>query len=345
MPRSRHRSESSHEQAVGILEKHARENLAGTLEATAQCNECHEELTIDLMARAASVERNQAVGPVRPDLSVFDHEGVPLRFIEVVDTHKPETNVHEYALEHGIEVVEFHLNADREFTGRRRNRALDASLTIKTRLKELESGILRIDAHTRLCQRPKCQECLTPLPMRTIIVSTKDCWNCGQNVNVAIGSIDGSTLEQDEFTSEELEFVRKNGANLERRMSATVGFKYLANVCTNCDQIQGNWFLYMDPFHDRFNLHQTERQQYGPCSRCAMRICLTHGEYTDFREEKLCPECLRESERVVCPNRHERDCYFPDKCEATGCYFLNREAPIQAPELPSDNEPRMGRLF
>ena len=148
---------------------------------------------------------------MRPDLSIFDPEGIPLRFIEVVDTHKPETNVHEYALEHGIEVLEFHLNAEREFTGRRQNKALDASLTVKTRLKELESGILRIDAHTRLCQRPKCQECLTPLPMRTITVSTKDCWKCGQNVNVAIGDIDGSSLEQDEFTNEELEFARENG--------------------------------------------------------------------------------------------------------------------------------------
>ena len=143
---------------MAILEKHLRENLGGTLEAPAQCNECREELTIDIVAGAARIERNQNVGTVRPDLPVFDHEGTPLRFVEVVDTHKPETNVHEYALDHGIEVVEFHLNAAREFTGRRRNRALDASLTVKTRLKELENGILRIDAHSRLCQRPKCQE-------------------------------------------------------------------------------------------------------------------------------------------------------------------------------------------
>ena len=327
------------------MEKHLRGNLGGGLEAHAQCNECHEELTIDLVEGADRIERNQNVGMVRPDLSVFDPEGTPLRFIEVVDTHKPETNVHEYAMEHGIEVLEFHLNAEREFTGRRRNRALDASLTVKTRLKELENRIFRIDAHSRLCQRPKCQECLSPLPMRTIIVSIKDCWNCSQNMNVAIGDIDGSALEQDDFTNEELGFARENGATIERRMSATVGHKYLANVCTNCDQIQGNWFLYMNPFHDRFNLHQTERRQYGPCSQCAIRICLTHGEYADFRDEKQCPECIWKSERTICPNHSQRDCYFPGRCEATGCYFLNRETPVQHPTPSVDEEPRMRRLF
>ena len=83
----------------------------------------------------------------------------------------------------------------------------------------------------------------------------------------------------------------------------------------------------------------------GHAANCAMRICLTHGKYADFRDEKQCPECLRESERTVFPNRHERDCYYPDKCEATGCYFLNREAPPEGTESPGDPEPRMGRLF
>ena len=38
------------------------------------------------------------VGTVRPDLSLFDGNGEPIRFIEVVDTHAPQSNVHEYAL-------------------------------------------------------------------------------------------------------------------------------------------------------------------------------------------------------------------------------------------------------
>lgn len=147
----------------------------------------------------------------------------------------------------------------------------------------------------------------------------------GQNVNVATGDKDGERLEQDYFTTEEIAFAQESGVTLERRFSATVGAKYLANVCTKCDQIQGNWFLYMDPFHDRFNLQKTQRQVYGPCDRCATYYCLTHGEYMDYRNGGQCPACLEESERVMCPNNPDRQCFYPHRCEETGCYFLNRE--------------------
>ena len=182
-----------------------------------------------------------------------------------------------------------------------------------------------LDAHNLLCRRPKCRKCGTPLPLRTVTVSTKDCWKCSQNVNVATGDKDGESLEQDYFTTEEIEFAQKNGVTLERRFSSTVGGKYLANVCTGCDQIQGNWFLYMDPFHDRFNLQKAERQEYGPCDQCATRYCMTHGEYMDYRGGNQCPACLEEAERVMCPNNPDRECFYPQRCEENGCYFVNRE--------------------
>ena len=265
------------------------------------------------------------MGPVRPDISMFDENGDPVRFIEVVDSHSPEQNVHSYAVANDIEVVEIHLRAEREFIGRRRNKALDMSLTIKARLQELADGKLLIDAHNILCQRPKCRECATPLPLRIVRVRTTDCWKCGQNVNVATGDIDGEGLTQDYFTTDEIAFAQENGVVLERRYSATAGGKYLANVCTKCNQIQGNWFLYVDPFHDRFMLEKATRQAYGPCEQCATRHCLTHGEYPDYRNTNQCPECLEEAERVMCPNNPERECFYPQRCEEDGCYFLNRE--------------------
>ena len=325
MPRNTHAGKRPHEQALSILEQHIRESFGGKLVADASCNECGEELKINVVDGALSVEKNKSVGPVRPDLTVFNPEGRPIRFIEIVDSHKPQSSVHEYALENKIDVIEFHLNAEREFVGRRRNRALDASLTVKARLEDLKEKRLTIDAHTLICQRPKCKECSSPLPLRTIAISTKDCWKCGQNVEVAVGYKDGSGMEQDDFTEEELGFARENGVVLERRFSSTVGAKYLANVCTRCDQIQGNWFLYMDPFHDRFNLHKTERQAYGPCDKCSTKVCLTHYEYFDYTGNTRCPECVREAERVMCPNAPDRGCFYPVRCQANGCYFLNRQ--------------------
>ena len=314
-----------HDEAVAIIEQLLAKNLGGNLESTASCNQCSEEITINLVAGASSVSREKLVGAVRPDISLLDVNGEPVRFIEVVDSHAPEETVHEQALHDGTEVVEVHLRAEREFTGTRRNKALDVSLTVKARLEELADGRIVLDAHNLLCRRPKCRECGAPLPLRTVTVSTKDCWKCGQNVNVATGDKDGESLEQDHFTTEETEFARKHGVTLERRFSSTVGGKYLANVCTACDQIQGNWFLYMDPYHDRFNLHKAERQVYGPCDRCATRYCMTHGEYMDYRGSGQCPSCLEEAERVMCPNNPDRECFYPHRCEESGCYFLNRE--------------------
>ena len=163
------------------------------------------------------------------------------------------------------------------------------------------------------------------MPLRTVAIRTTDCWHCGKNVNVAIGYKDGESLWQDYFTTEEIEFAQANGVTLERRFSATAGEKYLANICTGCDQMQGNWYLYMDPFHDRFNILRTERQNYGPCDKCATYCCLTHGEYLDYRRTNQCPACLEEAERVMCPNNPDRECYYPDRCQQTACYFVNRE--------------------
>ena len=314
-----------HEQAIAIIERLVNDNMGGSLEATAGCNQCSEELAINLVEGVAAVHREQSVGTVRPDLSLLDGNGRPLRFIEVVDSHAPEGNVHEYALAHGIEVVEIHLRAEREFIGRRRNRALDGSLTVKARLRELAAGRIEIDAHNLLCRKPPCQECGAPLPLRTVTIRTTDCWNCGQNVNVAVGYKDGEGLWQDLFTAEELEFARSNGVTLERRFSATAMEKYMANICAGCDQMQGNWFLYMDPFHDRFNLFRNERQAYGPCDRCAARYCMTHGEYLDYGNTNQCPTCLEEAQRVMCPNNPDGECFRPDRCRQDGCYFVNRD--------------------
>ena len=325
MPRKREPEETPHEKAVSAIEQLLRKNIGGELNATADCNQCPEKLTINLTEGATTIERNKTVGSIRPDLTLLNLEGDPVRFIEVVDSHAPEGNVHDYAVNHGIEIVEFHLKARGEFTGKRRNRALDESLRVKARLGALADGRLEVDAHNLLCLRPKCKNCGTPLALRTITISKKDCWNCGQNVNVAVGDKDGMSLEQDDFTQEERAFAKDNGVTLDRRFSATVQARYLANICTECDQIQGNWFLYMDPYHDRFNLHLAERKVYGPCDRCAERYCLTHGEYLNYDGDRQCPTCLMESERVMCHNRPDRECFYPHRCEEGGCYFVNRE--------------------
>ena len=71
MTKDRQNNESAHEQAVSILERHILENFGATLHATGRCNECGDELRINLVEGASKAERNKQVGPVRPDLSIF----------------------------------------------------------------------------------------------------------------------------------------------------------------------------------------------------------------------------------------------------------------------------------
>ena len=74
---------------MSIMEKHLKESIGSTLEADAKCNECVESLRVNLVENASRVERNKNVGPVRPDLSLFESTNRPVRFIEIVDSHKP----------------------------------------------------------------------------------------------------------------------------------------------------------------------------------------------------------------------------------------------------------------
>ena len=160
---------SVHEQAVSIMEKHIRMNIGGNLSAQVRCNECDDFHEVNLVENACKVLVNKNIGPIRPDLSIIDDSGQAIRFIEVVDSHKPEMNVHDFALDNNIEVFELHLRAGEDHNGfdrRRKNKTVDSALAVKTRLIDLQANRLVIDAHTLLCPRPRCKECSSPLPRR-----------------------------------------------------------------------------------------------------------------------------------------------------------------------------------
>ena len=78
-------SRTPHDEAVAIIEQLVTNNLGGNLEATAACNQCSEELTVNLVAGVSSVSREKLVGTVRPDISLLDENGEPVRFIEVAE--------------------------------------------------------------------------------------------------------------------------------------------------------------------------------------------------------------------------------------------------------------------
>ena len=102
-----------------------------------------------------------------------------------------------------------------------------------------------------LAQLPTCPDCSNTLPWRTLTVSTVLCWNCRNELRIATGQQQGHDIIPDYFTQVELEFAKQNGVTLERRYSYVAKGKYLANVCTSCDQIQGNYYLYTFAIENR----------------------------------------------------------------------------------------------
>jgi len=321
-----------HEQAVDIMYGRLTTALGGELLATAQCNECPDEISIDLLRGVAEIKRNAVIGSVIPDLVLLDNRGHSLTFIEVVVSHSPGRNVHHYALERGVQILEFDVVPSSESLPRTRGRrkATEEALAIKARLRELQEGQPRVDVHNLACERPRCSACGTPLPLRTVIILTKDCWNCGQAVDVAVGSRDSGHLYPAQFNESELAFARAQGVTLEVRYSATVRESYLANVCGACNQIQGNWYLYQDPFHDSYHLHAAEQRGHdGPCDKCSERMCHLHGVYYAYDAEGECPTCLAEAKVTFCRKHEGRECFYPDTCAAQGCYFTRREGARQ----------------
>lgn len=322
-----------HEQAIDILQERLEGALGGELLVQFWCKEYPESHSIDLLRSAASIRRNLALPGCRPDLTTLDTAGNPVVLIEVVVSHAPERNVQVYAIERGLEVVEFHLPPTAKnlpYESWRPRKSSDEAVLIKRALTNFRDGSLVADDHNLLCPRPQCEEGHS-LPLRQVSVEVKDCWKCEEAVTVAVGRKDSNSLYPDDFTSEERVFAREQGVILERRFSNTVGRRYLANVCGKCDQIQGNWFLYEDPFHDTYRYVLAQREVYGPCDKCAEYLCLLHGEYVDH-ENHGCPECRYLAERTMCGQVIDRECFYPDTCQEHGCYFQRREQARRAEE-------------
>ena len=72
------------------------------------CDKCHDdprEPTIENLLRDVDrIEVEEAVGPYRPDISLWDADGNPLRVIEVVTTHKSSDAALGYYRQQGVDV-------------------------------------------------------------------------------------------------------------------------------------------------------------------------------------------------------------------------------------------------
>ena len=329
-----------HEQAVTAIQEALNAALGQSLLVDMECNECPDGHAYDLVKNVSTLAASPRIGGIFPDLVCYDGHGRPVTFVEVVLTNEPSEQVRLYAVKHGINLYEVHLKKLSDQPGdqvekRKARREAQEALAVKRRLQDLDAGKIRVDEHNQLCQRPRCDDCRAPLPERTISISVKNCWKCEAPVTVATGALSGTRwsggLPPSAFTKAEREFAEANGAILQRRFSATQRAKDVCNVCPLCDQIQGNWYLYIDPYHDRYMIQKTDRKTYGPCDRCAERTCPTHGEYYVYGDDSTCPDCRTEAERVHCRVVADRECFYPEQCADKGCYFTRGQEEQEEP--------------
>ena len=174
---------------------------------------------------------------------------------------------------------------------------------------------------------PNCPECSSPLPTRIVTVSTMACWNCRNNVRVATGQKDGMSLAQDYFTQAETDFVKQKGVTLERRYSQTAKGSYIANICTSCNNLQGNFYLYTGQFKNLDPNQPTMRTQ-DTCDTCSLKPCPSHTEYNDYRGEEKGPTCLFEEGSPVCTAYPETRCTAAGFCEGELCARANPFDPM-----------------
>ena len=327
-----------HEQAVAAIQETLSGALGQALLVDMKCNECPDDHTYDLVRSVCTIVASPRIDGIFPDVVCYDDRGRPISFIEVVLSNEPSEQVRLYAVKHKIGLYEVHLKKVpiqpwEQIEKRKARREAQEALAVKRRLEDLRAGKIRVDEHNQLCQRPRCDDCEAPLPERTISISVKNCWKCEGAVTVATGAISGDrwggeSLYPSTFTTAEREFAEAHGAILQRRFSATLRAKDVCNVCPHCDQIQGNWYLYVDPYHDRYMIQKMERKAYGPCDRCAERTCPTHGEFHVYDDDSTCPDCRIEAEQVFCRVVDGRQCFYPDECADIGCYFTRGQGEL-----------------
>ena len=258
------------ERAMDVIHRQLAASLADGLIAEVPCNDCSMVHPMDLAAGAARVERTDDVGPTGAGLALLDSHGIPLTSVQVLvrDTHS--RHAQPSRIRPDTRIIEFHLGAKRRGRGNRRRRpSLDEGMAISMRLEELSAGRLYVDHHNLPCPRPLCVGCRDPLPLRTILIRGVRCWDCGEPTKIALGTIDAKILYPDEYTPQEREFAIEQGrVKLSVRSSGAFGDQYLANVCAECDSVQGDWTLDID-IHHRGSISETDtRSEFGPC-HCA----------------------------------------------------------------------------
>jgi len=189
-----------------------------------QCRDLHEA---NLVKSATGVRIEQNLGHCRPDITLIKANGSPSAFVEVVVKHAPDENVIEYARQHSIALVEFHI-------------------TTTDDLERISQSEVLLPTKVDVCSRPKCTVCGLPFRKRELHVVDAICWKdkCKHPMKVAIVEIEGWLIDPEAFTDQELDVARQHGAILKNNYSETRRESYISNTCSHCGAFVGSFHLH-----------------------------------------------------------------------------------------------------
>ncbi|MCH5176239.1 MAG: hypothetical protein J1F40_10165 [Prevotellaceae bacterium] len=210
------------------------------------CEKCDEKHQGNLLKKAVRVVSEFDLGICKPDIALLDKNDKVVIVIEIVVTHKPESEVMQYYKENKIACLQIQVNdfADCD--------------TIEEKISHPDK--------MNICPNPKCKKCGEIMQHVQMVTMISPCWRCGKEMKIAmISPKNGSCLlDPQYFNDEDMKIARTMGANIRLCYSKTIENSYFANVCEHCNAFVGDFYL---PCY--FYLpHEAESDYYYKCLNC-----------------------------------------------------------------------------
>ena len=131
--------------------------------------------------------------------------------------------------------------------------------------------------------------------------------------------------------------AKANGVTLERRISVSMRVRCLGNMRVLIVQFKSNETGYSTWIHCMIGFVSIELRDENTALvidarlNCARSTRNTSLHYTSDRQP---PQCVIESERVMCPNVSDRECFYPDSMPRIEVLLFEpngKITPIRAP--------------
>lgn len=246
------------------------------------CDICYENHSGNLLRKAKTVAVEYDLGFCIPDIALLDDNGKVIIVIEVVVTHKPEPKVMEYYDKNNIVCIQIKIKDFYEC--------------------EIIEWKLSHPYSVNRCPTPICKKCGERMESEKLIIVNTKCYNCHQEMKVAMKMSHSTTLSPEHFSEEDINIAKQCGAKIGKVYSKTRKESYNANICKHCNKFVGDHFM-----HDYYySPREVEIDRGYICANC---INIAHEEKVndEFEEsqkrrdeimqitinagQKLCPKC------------------------------------------------------